>query len=346
MPKKILFVANAASIHTVKWVDYFIDKGYEVYLATFSKENRTVCKNVYFLDKKGMRQTGGNYHYLLAISKLAKILKEIKPQSINAHYSYSMGLIAFLAKQKAKIETKFSVVCHGSDVLYPPAPFMVERINRYVLNRADKIFAVSDEIKEKIESLGVDPKKIWMGQYGVKIQKPETRKDIDIISNRTYSIHSRIEFLLDALAKLKTKRLKIIFILPHIEDDRYLSLVQRYPFVDFYKEMEHEKMLGFVARSKIYISATKSDGTALSLLEAISLGTVPLISNIPSNRSWIVDGLNGYLFDTKKSFVDKMEYLLNINEISYSQIQALNYKLIEYRADYQTQMQKIEMEVL
>jgi glycosyltransferase involved in cell wall biosynthesis len=346
MPKKILFVANAASIHTVRWVDYFVDKGYEVYLATFSKENRTACENVYFLGKKGMRQTGGNYHYLLGISKLAKILKEIKPQSINAHYSYSMGLIALLAKQKAKIETKLSVVCHGSDVLYPPLPFVIERINRYVLNRADKVFAVSDEIKEKIESLGVDPKKMWIGQYGVRIQKLEMIKDIDIISNRAYSTHSRIEFLLDALEELKEQRLKIIFILPQIEEDCYLSLVKRYPFVDFYKEIKHEEMLNLVGRSKIYISATKSDGTALSLLEAMYLGAVVLLSNIPANRSWVVDGLNGYLFDTKESFITKMKHLLNMNENRYAQIQALNNKLIEYRADYQTQMKKIEMEIV
>jgi glycosyltransferase involved in cell wall biosynthesis len=257
-----------------------------------------------------------------------------------------MGLISLLAKQKAKIETKFSVVCHGSDVLYPPSPFVVERINRYVLNRADKIFAVSDEIKEKIVLLGVDPEKIWMGQYGIEIQKIETIKDIDIISNRAYSPHSRIEFLLDTLAELKEQKLKIIFILPQIENDRYLSLVKRYPFVDFHKEMKHEEMLNLVARSKIYISATQSDGTALSLLESMCLGAVPLISNIPSNRSWVVDGLNGYLFDTNESFISKMEYLLNMNENRYDEIQALNYRLIQYRADYQTQMQKIEMEVV
>jgi len=346
MPKKILFVANAASIHTVKWADYFVNKGYEVYLATFSEENRTACKNIYFLGGKGTNQAGGNYHYLLAVSKLAKILKEIKPQSINAHYSYSMGFVALLAKKKAKIKTKFSVVCHGSDVLYPPAPFLVDRINRYVLNRADKVFAVSDEIKEKIESLGVDPEKVWMGQYGIEIEKEETIKDIDIISNRAYSSHSRIEFLLDTLAELKERKLKILFILPQIEDDRYRSLVKRYPFVDFHKEVAHEKMLNLVARSKIYISATQSDGTALSLLESMCLGAVPLISNIPSNRSWIVDGLNGYLFDTKESFISKMDNLLNMNESRYDEIQALNHRLIRYRADYRTQMQKIEMQVL
>ncbi|WP_219809570.1 glycosyltransferase, partial [Campylobacter concisus] len=37
--KKIIFIADAGSIHTKKWVDYFIDSGYDVFLATFSKTN-------------------------------------------------------------------------------------------------------------------------------------------------------------------------------------------------------------------------------------------------------------------------------------------------------------------
>ena len=39
--KKILFVADAKSIHTAKWVDYFVEQDYEVYLATFANENVT-----------------------------------------------------------------------------------------------------------------------------------------------------------------------------------------------------------------------------------------------------------------------------------------------------------------
>ncbi|SFV51000.1 Glycosyltransferase [hydrothermal vent metagenome] len=346
MSKKIFFIANASSIHTVKWVDYFVHKGYTVYLATFSKENHTACKNTYFLGEKGMDRAGKNYHYLLSVSKLAKILKKVKPDSINAHYSYSMGFVALLAKQRAGIEARFSVVCHGSDVLYPPVPFIVDKINRYVLKHADKIFAVSDEVREKIESLEIESEKIFVGQYGIEIEKEETLKDIDIISNRAYSSHSRTEFLLDALSELNEQRLKIVFILPQIEDDHYALLVKKYPSFEFYKKMEHARMLELIARSKIYISATRSDGTALSLLEAMYLGAVPLLSNIPSNRSWIADGLNGYLFDTKELFISKMTYLLKMNERRYNEMQRLNCRLIEYRADYQTQMQKIETEVL
>lgn len=40
---------------------------------------------------------------------------------------------------------------------------------------------------------------------------------------------------------------------------------------------------------------TASDGTSLSLLEAMALGAVPLVSDIGPNREWIDHGVNGAL---------------------------------------------------
>jgi glycosyltransferase involved in cell wall biosynthesis len=38
-----------------------------------------------------------------------------------------------------------------------------------------------------------------------------------------------------------------------------------------------------------------SDGTSVSLLEAMAAGCVPVLSDLPANREWVVDGLNGFL---------------------------------------------------
>lgn len=48
----------------------------------------------------------------------------------------------------------------------------------------------------------------------------------------------------------------------------------------------------------LYVSAAESDGTSVSLLEAMSAGMVCLVSDFPSNREWIKHGYNGFLFKT------------------------------------------------
>jgi len=342
MSKKIFFLANAESIHTVKWVNYFVDSGYEVYLATFASINNTKCKNLYFLGNKKTNISGGNYHYLLSIKKLSNILKAVQPDILNAHYSYSMGLIVLLAKKISKIDTKLSVVCHGSDILDTPNKFVFDRLNRYILKQYDKIFAVSDQIKDKIESFGVENEKIFTGQYGIETFEINTKKDIDIISNRTYNANSRIDFLLSGLLKLKYKNLNIVFVLPTISDKELLKLKTQYPFIKFYSELSYDKMKEMVAQSKIYLSSTLSDGTSLSLLESLDAGCIPIVSNIVSNRSWILDSVNGYLFDTQAEMIEKIIKILTLNKKDYKKIQEINKNIIFEKAYYPLQMKKIE----
>lgn len=339
--KKIIFIADARSIHTAKWVNYFIEEGYETYIATYASENITKCNNVFFLSKTKQNHSGINYHYLLSVRHLSKIIREIKPNYINAHFSYSMGLIAFLAKTIAKSKAKFSIVCHGSDILVPPLPIITNKINKFLVKNADKIFAVSDQIKDKLIYFNACPEKIFTGQYGIdnNEQKLNNIKDIDLISNRNYVPNSNIDFMLEGLARIKNLGLNIVFILPYINKEKLNQYQSNYSFITFYSEIPYSQMQNLVSRSKVYISATKSDGTSLSLLEAMSSGSIPVVSNIISNRSWILDGVNGFLFDTEDEFIIKVKEALNNVPNNTATI---NKQLIHYKGNYSTQMRKIE----
>lgn len=338
--KKIFFIADAKSIHTAKWVDYFVEKKYDVYLATFSNVNNTKCGNIYFLSSRKSKVSGGNYHYLLGVLRLAKIFKEVEPDVINAHYSYSMGLIALLAKNRSKVNSEFSIVCHGSDILTPPNAYIFDKLNKYILQNTDKVFVVSDQIKDKVETLHVDVNKVFVGQYGVDVLSSDLSKDIDIVSNRAYNSNSRIDFLLESIDLMNCRNLNIVFIVPNIEDSDYDSLINKYPYIKFYKHIEYSRMIDLLSRAKIYISATKSDGTSLSLLEAMKLNCIPIVSNIMSNRSWIIDGINGYLFNGKKDFQVKLTRALKSK--NRESIVVINELLVSEKGSYKTQMHKIE----
>lgn len=67
-------------------------------------------------------------------------------------------------------------------------------------------------------------------------------------------------------------------------------------------------------------------------------GAIPIVSNIPSNREWVVNGVNGRLFRNFK----ELDEILSNEILDYDEIRKINYKLILNRGTYTKQMQKIE----
>jgi glycosyltransferase involved in cell wall biosynthesis len=47
--------------------------------------------------------------------------------------------------------------------------------------------------------------------------------------------------------------------------------------------------------SLVYASTPETEGVSASLLEALACGCVPVVSNLPGNREWVRDGIDGVL---------------------------------------------------
>ena len=57
--------------------------------------------------------------------------------------------------------------------------------------------------------------------------------------------------------------------------------------VHFPGQVPQEKLPDFYRAADLYISTSHSDGTSISLLEALASGTPVLLSDIPGNREWV-----------------------------------------------------------
>jgi glycosyltransferase involved in cell wall biosynthesis len=69
-----------------------------------------------------------------------------------------------------------------------------------------------------------------------------------------------------------------------------------YPRVLFPGQIGYEDLPRYYRSVDLYISASHSDGTSISLLEAMACGCPVLVSDIPGNREWVEQGVNGWLF--------------------------------------------------
>lgn len=67
--------------------------------------------------------------------------------------------------------------------------------------------------------------------------------------------------------------------------------------VHFPGQISQEKLPDFYQAADLYISTSHSDGTSISMLEALASGTPVLLTDIPGNQEWITEpGEVGWLF--------------------------------------------------
>ena len=77
--------------------------------------------------------------------------------------------------------------------------------------------------------------------------------------------------------------------------------------VEFVGWLNSNENRDWYSKSKIYISIPESDGTSVSLLEAMSAGCIPIVSDLPVSYEWVKDTFNGVI---EKEGVNPIEMAL------------------------------------
>jgi glycosyltransferase involved in cell wall biosynthesis len=92
----------------------------------------------------------------------------------------------------------------------------------------------------------------------------------------------------------------------------------------------------------LYVAATHSDGTSISLLEAMACGIPALVSDIPGNREWVQPGENGWLFPEgdvealARAILEAIEGRQHLPEMGRAAR-----RLVEQRADWKKNFPKL-----
>lgn len=89
--------------------------------------------------------------------------------------------------------------------------------------------------------------------------------------------------------------------------------------VRFNGPYSQEDLPRILSNSEIYISSAQSDGASVSLLESMSAGRICITRDFPSNREWIENGKNGFLFT---NFEELAEIIISLHKLDY--IEKLN----------------------
>jgi glycosyltransferase involved in cell wall biosynthesis len=96
----------------------------------------------------------------------------------------------------------------------------------------------------------------------------------------------------------------------------------------------NEELCYYLNSAEIYVSTSISDGTSMSLLEAMACGLPVVVSDVPANCEWVQDGVNGFIVPRKKvnPISEKVLALLN-DRVLAEKMGNTNVSIANERAD-------------
>lgn len=339
---KIATLSNAAVIHTWRWVERFRARGHDVRL--WSLERGPSELGAHALPRAPLP---GFLRYPLAARALRAALDDFAPDLIDAHFVPNYGLLGALTGRHP-----LSVTAWGSDLLVTGArtPFHARR-TRFVLGRADLVLADSGNLGDAARAQGADPARLRVVPWGVDLARfhmDGAREPGLLLSTRmhepVYDIPTLLAGVAPILARDPATRLVIAgegsLRAEHERLARERLPAGRYRFTG---RLTPEALVSELARAAIYLSASRSDSTSLSLLEAMASGAVPVVSDIDGNREWVGEGEGAFLFapGDAAGVTRALERAL-ADPARSEALRRRNRAVVEARGDWNANMEEIE----
>jgi glycosyltransferase involved in cell wall biosynthesis len=346
---KICYLANAESVHTRRWAQHFGRRGYQVTVVSFQPGEIDGVKVFQFAPITSWRRVD----ILLHLGRVRRLVCEIVPDILHAHYVTSYGLAGALSGRRPLVVTAW-----GSDVLIMPEESWVYRqIVRFALSRADLVTSMAEHMtRHLVERRYAAADKIVTLPFGVDTdvftlnQRTHPHGDGPglVVSTRRLDHGLDVDTFIGAIPKVLNACPGVRFLVvgdgplrPQLKQlAADLGVAKS---VEFCGQISYQEMPGLLGQADVFVSTSPSDGNNISLNEAMACGAFPVATDIPANRAWIEHGRNGLLFPCQ-----------GVDELAAAVIEALqrsewrqtamaqNWEIVCTRASWSRQMAEME----
>ncbi|MEN8242891.1 MAG: glycosyltransferase, partial [Chloroflexota bacterium] len=241
---------------------------------------------------------------------LKRVLREIKPDVVHA------GPVQTAAWLTAKAGFRPLVTMSwGSDLLKDAdSSARLRKATEYTLARSAALVGDCQAVRDKAAALGFDDDRIVTFPWGVNLddfspwnddgglrERAGWQEEFVILHNRSWEAVYGVDVFAKAFVLAAQQRPELrLFLLGNGslagEIRQILISGGALEKVQFVGQVSQKKLPAYYRAADLYISASHSDGSSVSLMEALASGVPALVSDIPGNREWINDGMQGWLF--------------------------------------------------
>jgi glycosyltransferase involved in cell wall biosynthesis len=312
---KVLYVTSNGGIHDYRFLKKLVED-YEVLLLHYTSRKLTddikELKNLKIISRKPIVRS---LPVLSELLHFRKVYRNFKPDIVHTGYVWQVGILASFFNVPHHLSMPW-----GSDILFQPEKhFLIKMIVKKVLNQCNHIHCDAEFVKEKIISdYNIPAEKISVFPRGVDLKlfsplnKTECRKQLGIPEDKFVILFNRhlepvygINTLLKGYKKFASKKDDVLLLM--VSSGSLKGRVAR-----FIKEnrldtkmvnrgnIPNKRMPLHLGAADVYLSTSISDGSSLSLLEAMAMGLGLVVTDANALRYWVKED-NGILVQRNSS---------------------------------------------
>lgn len=318
---RVLYFSKDYTTHDRRYLASLAGSGHQVWYLRLERgpvtyEGRDIPPGVQIVSWVGGQQPVRRSMWPRLFRDFRRVLDEVRPHLVHAGPIQSCGFLSALVGVRPLV-----VMSWGSDVLVGADRNLARRwLTRYTLRRADVVIGDCRAVRDKVRALsGIPDERIVTYPWGIDLDtfrlRPSTLDLRDrlgwgrariFLSTRSWEPLYRLDVLVAAFN-----------VVAGLVDDACLLLLGdgsaapqirrviaegRHPDrVHVAGQVPHTLLPEYYNLADAYVSTAGSDGTSISLLEAMACGLPVIVSDTPGNREWVVPGENGWLFEPGNS---------------------------------------------
>jgi L-malate glycosyltransferase len=357
---RVLYFTRDYTPHDHRFLSALAGSGREIYSLRLERrgmqrEDRPLPVEVTQISWKGGT---GPFHWrdgLAYLQDYKRVLREIQPDVVHAGSIQTAAFLTAINGFKPLVSMSW-----GSDLLKDAdRNRWWQWATRFTLERTSVLIGDCQAVCQKAVRFGFSADRIVTFPWGVDLEqfKPGVETDIIarlgwedafvLLSNRSwepiYGVDVLVRGFVQAARQMPQLRLLMLGggsqagVLRQILTEN--GMLDR---VHFTGQVKNEDLPRYYRAADLYLSASHSDGSSVSLLEALACGRPVLVSDIPGNLEWVEPGMQGWLFPDGKS--DRLaEGILQAAHpsVSLPEMGLRARRLAEERADWKKNFQKL-----
>jgi glycosyltransferase involved in cell wall biosynthesis len=284
-----------------------------------------------------------------------RLTKEIKPDLIHAGPIQTCAFIAVLSGFRPVLTMSWAYDL----VQEAERNAWMKHITQYVLRNSAYFISDARVTRDRAVAFGMNPDWTVIFPWGIDLEsfvpKPSAtrkssianRKFLTLFCSRTWEPIYGVDILAKAFVKVAASNPKVdLILLGGGSQGAYIhqifmngGVLDR---VHFGGQVRQNDLPRWYHMADLYISPSHMDGSSVSLMEALASGLPCLVSDIPGNREWVVDGENGWFF--RDGDVDDLAEKISLaikNRRSFKKIGEAARKTAEQKADWEKNFGKL-----